>query len=185
MQGAERTNRHRANLVGLPHLQVSESKFSLVALILRGALDLTDTMHRLRGPKQGHGPQGAGAGTPLAVDLQRDDVTHVVGVAVRQYQGVKLARAHVRPQRPKRTRSQVAHERKHAFPARLGVDAARLNEVGGCGGLRPRHRACRTNDGQLHAIPPPVLTRTTDPTSGPRKRLARRGKASDAPVARN
>ena len=82
VQGVERTNRHRANLVGLPHLQVSESKFSFVALILRGALDLTDAMHRLRRPKQGHGPEGTGAGTPLAVHLQRNDVTHMVGMAV-------------------------------------------------------------------------------------------------------
>ena len=142
-------------------------------------------MHRLRGPKQGYGPQGAGAGTPLAVHLQRNDVTHMVGMAVRQGQRIQVTRAQVRPQRPKGPRTQVTHERKHAFPARLRVDAARLNEVGGCGGLGPRHRACRTDDGQLHATPPPVLTRTTDPTSGPRNRLARRGKASDAPVSRN
>ena len=60
---------------------------------------------------------------------ERDDVAHVIGMAVRQRQGIQLARAHVNPQRAKGARPHVAHERKGTLHPREGIDAARLHQI--------------------------------------------------------
>ena len=184
MQGAVGADRHGAHLVGLTQLHVGEGEFNLVCLVVRGTFDLAHATHRLGGTVQGQRRCGRSR-APLAVDLQGDDVAHVVGVAMGQREGVELARAHVRPQRPEGTGTHIAHEREGPFFPRSRVHASGLNKVGRCRRLRPRHRTGSANNSQLHAIPPPVFTRATEPTSGPRKRRARRGNASEAPVAKN
>ena len=184
VQGAVGADRHGTDPVGLAQLHVGEGEFDLVCLIVRGVFDLAHAAQRLGGTVQGQ--RGCGRSrAPLAINLEGDDVAHVVGVAVRQREGVELARAHMSPQRAERPRPHVAHEREGPFFPRSRVDAASLNQVGRCRRLRARHRTGSADNSQLHAIPPPVFTRATEPTSGPRKRRARRGNASEAPVARN
>ena len=129
VQGTERLDRHRTNIVGVAQAKLRECKLPLVGLALRRALDLTHTVERLARPEQGHGPNRARTRPPLAVHLQRDDVAHMIGMAVRQRQGIQLARAHVNPQRAKGARPHVAHERKGTLHPREGIDAARLHQV--------------------------------------------------------
>ena len=184
MQGAVGADRHGTNLVGLAQLHVGKGEFSLVRLVVRSAFDLAHATHRLGGTVQRQRRCGCSR-PPLAIHLQGDDVTHMIGVTVGQRQGVQLARAHVRPQRTEGTGAHVAHERERPFFPRSRVQASGLNKVRRCRRLRARHRTGSADNSQLHAIPPPVFTRATEPTSGPRKRRARRGNASEAPVARN
>ena len=184
MQGAVGADRHGSDPVGLAQLHVGKGEFDLVRLVVRGIFDLAHAAQRLGGTVQGQ--RGCGRSrTPLAVDLQGNDVAHVVGVAMGQREGIELARAHVRPQCTEGTGTHIAHEREGPFFPRSRVHASGLNKVARCRRLRPRHRTGSANNSQLHAIPPPVFTRATEPTSGPRKRRASRGNASEAPVARN
>ena len=184
MQGAVGADRHGTDLVDLAQLHVSKGEFKLVRLIIRSVFELAHATHRLGGTVQGQ--RGCGCSrTPLAIHLQGDNVTHMVGVTVGQHQGVERARAHMRPQRTEGTGAHVTHERERPFVPRSRVQASGLNKVGRSRRLRARHRTGSADDGELHAIPPPVFTRATEPTSGPRKRRARRGNASEAPVARN
>ena len=184
MQRAIRAHGQGTHLVGVTKAKLGECKLALVSLGLRRALDLPDARECLRGPEQRQRRAG-GTRPPLAIHLQGNDVAHVVRVTVRQGQRVQVPGTHVPPQGTEGARADVTHERERPFLPRGPITSAGLNQVGGCGRFRTRHGTGRTDDGELHAIPPPVRTRPTDPTSGPRKRLANSGKASEAPVARN
>ena len=129
MQGAVGADRHGTNLVGLAQLHVGENEFSLVCLVVRGAFDLAHATHRLSGTVQGQRRCGRPR-APLAVDLQGDDVAHMVRVTMGQRQCVELTWAHVRPQRAEGTGTQVAREREGPLLPRSRVQASGLNKVG-------------------------------------------------------
>ena len=185
MHSGEGREGHRTDPVGSPRAHREDRELAGVVIGEARAVDLTDALHRADRPRQEQRPQ-VRPGAPAPMDLQGDDVPHVIGMRVRQDHRIQVARIDVAPQRPEGSRPELQRDVPRPHFARHRIRALGLDEIARGRRRRTRHRTRRTDDRQPHApvSVESIAISSTRATSGPKKRRARRGKDSPAPVVR-